>query len=273
MYNTRSRDSHQSTIESNAMTNGTGRGHPVAEDRPTAEVPDSTSRYQPWTPSIPADENKSVLAALRVWQPHAFGGLRSSLLFWACEPSFYTLDANEDLQWLQHFFFMTDDSNSFNNGFLRVFPDSLAKKLLCVFMWFSCSGQGKKRQLKSLLSDCGCQAPPPTPAPTPSSSASSSHARPPQPQSKGPVYVERGKCKFACGSTTRHYGTECDVYATISDRRDRMYELHLCLRSFQQHLLLNAEADCKPVPCYYCSQDNREMSNHVSALCPFLFPH
>ncbi|KAL6743778.1 hypothetical protein Aduo_016781 [Ancylostoma duodenale] len=130
-----------------------------------------------------------------------------------------------------------------------------------------------ERQLKSLLSDYGCQAPPPTSAPTPSSSASSLPAQPLQPQSKGPVYVERGKCKFACGSTTHQYATECDVYATLSDRRDRMHELHLCFRCFQQHLSPGAEADCKPLSCFYCGQNNREMRGHVSALCPFMFPH
>ncbi|KAL6723305.1 hypothetical protein Aduo_018323 [Ancylostoma duodenale] len=51
----------------NHQTNGTDRGHPpVAECRPTVQVPDSTSRYQPCTLSIPGDEN-SVPAALQAW--------------------------------------------------------------------------------------------------------------------------------------------------------------------------------------------------------------
>ncbi|CAJ0590328.1 unnamed protein product [Cylicocyclus nassatus] len=82
--------------------------------------------------------------------------------------------------------------------------------------------------------------------------------------------VEKGKCKFACGSSTHTYATDCDVYATISDRRERMRQMHLCIRCFQQHM--SNERLCAIVPCFYCSTANREMKNHISALCPFVFP-
>ncbi|KAK6041230.1 hypothetical protein COOONC_21266 [Cooperia oncophora] len=41
-------------------------------------------------------------------------------------------------------------------------------------------------------------------------------------------WIEKGKCKFACGSTTHQFASDCDVYPTLSDRRDRMRELKLC---------------------------------------------
>ncbi|PIO64232.1 hypothetical protein TELCIR_14147, partial [Teladorsagia circumcincta] len=40
--------------------------------------------------------------------------------------------------------------------------------------------------------------------------------------------VEKRKCKLTCGSTTHQYATECDIFSTLTDRRDRMRELKIC---------------------------------------------
>ncbi|KAK6048875.1 hypothetical protein COOONC_13620 [Cooperia oncophora] len=86
--------------------------------------------------------------------------------------------------------------------------------------------------------------------------------------------VEKGKCKFNCYSTTHQYATDCDVYATLSDRRDRMKALHLCFKCFQQCLEPDHDSKCVRVPCFYCSQKKRlgQVDAHLSVLCPYMFP-
>ncbi|XGW11248.1 hypothetical protein V3C99_012614 [Haemonchus contortus] len=86
--------------------------------------------------------------------------------------------------------------------------------------------------------------------------------------------VEKGKCKFACNSSTHQFATECDVFPTLSDRRDRMRQLKICFNCFQLRIEANHEAKCIRVVCYYCSIHRRlgQVEHHVSALCPYMFP-
>lgn len=81
--------------------------------------------------------------------------------------------------------------------------------------------------------------------------------------------IPRGACKFACGSNTHQYATDCDVYRTLSQRRTRMRVLRLCFKCFQQYV--SQFHNCQPVPCFFCKDRNRNPFEHVSALCPYMF--
>lgn len=94
-----------------------------------------------------------------------------------------------------------------------------------------------------------------------------------QSEPQGPSHlIEKGKCKFSCGSRTHQYATQCDIYVTLSERSRRMDELCLCRRCFQQHVGTSKQnAECEQVPCFYCARNNRNALAHVSALCPYMF--
>lgn len=115
--------------------------------------------------------------------------------------------------------------------------------------------------------------PPPTPAAEPPIQAGSDQQG--SSQGLGGIrWVEKGKCKFSCGSTTHSFATDCDVYPTLSDRRDRMRHLKLCFRCFQLRLEPNHDVKCVRVPCFYCTANKRISltEHHVSVLCPYMFP-
>ncbi|VDO27918.1 unnamed protein product [Haemonchus placei] len=46
-------------------------------------------------------------------------------------------------------------------------------------------------------------------------------------EQQGTPLMRRGRCKFLCGSNTHVFATECDVYVTVSARRNRMHELNI----------------------------------------------